>query len=62
MILTGLDSAFAGPGDKVEAGALIGQMPRAGKTSGAVNPPDLYFEVRQAGRPIDPERWLGLTG
>jgi septal ring factor EnvC (AmiA/AmiB activator) len=37
-------------------------MPRAGKTSGAVIPPDLYFEVRQAGRPIDPERWLGLTG
>jgi murein hydrolase activator len=61
MILTGLDSAFAGPGDKVAVGALIGQMGQAqtgASTGGALNAPELYFEVRQAGRPVDPERWL----
>lgn len=61
MILTGMDSAFAGPGDKVAVGALIGQMGQArmaASAGGALNAPELYFEVRQAGRPIDPERWL----
>lgn len=60
MILTGLDSAFVGAGDKVTAGTLIGQMGQP--AAGAANAPELYFEVRQAGRPIDPERWLHPAG
>jgi murein hydrolase activator len=63
MILTGLDAAFAEPGDKVAAGALVGQMRQSPtKAGGAQNAPELYFEVRQAGRPIDPERWLHPAG
>jgi septal ring factor EnvC (AmiA/AmiB activator) len=61
VILTGLESVFAGIGDKIAAGALIGQMGQT-KTDGATTAPELYFEVRQAGRPIDPERWLKPAG
>ncbi|MES1158315.1 MAG: peptidoglycan DD-metalloendopeptidase family protein, partial [Terricaulis silvestris] len=61
VILTGLESVFAGIGDKIAAGALIGQMGQT-KADGATTAPELYFEVRQAGRPIDPERWLKPAG
>jgi septal ring factor EnvC (AmiA/AmiB activator) len=61
VILTGLESVFAGIGDKIPAGALIGQMGQT-KAGGATTAPELYFEVRQAGRPIDPERWLKPAG
>ncbi len=61
VILTGLESVFAGIGDKIAAGALIGQMGQT-KAGGATTAPELYFEVRQAGRPIDPERWLKPAG
>ncbi len=67
LILTGLESVFAGIGDRVAAGALIGQMGQMSQTGqikagGALTAPELYFEVRQAGRPIDPERWLKPAG
>jgi murein hydrolase activator len=66
LILTGLESVFAGIGDRVAAGALIGQMGQSAtgqiKAGGAITAPELYFEVRQAGRPIDPERWLRPAG
>ncbi|MGE3867831.1 MAG: murein hydrolase activator EnvC, partial [Hyphomonadaceae bacterium] len=58
LILTGLESAAAETGRKVSAGAVIGRMADAVRAGGALSPPELYFEVRQAGRPIDPERWL----
>jgi septal ring factor EnvC (AmiA/AmiB activator) len=57
LVLTGLDTVFSKTGQTVAAGAVVGRM-----SSGATTAPELYFEVRQSGRPIDPERWLKTKG
>lgn len=44
-------------GDKVERGEVIA---RAG-TSGAVNRPQLHFEIRRGTRAVDPQRYLGRS-
>ncbi len=54
IVLTGLHSVLARPGKKVSVGEAVGQM----STASASPAPDLYFEVREAGRTVDPERWL----
>src|SRR5699024_12001143 len=41
-------------GDRVEAGDAIATV---GSTGGQVEP-GLYFELRQAGKPVNPELWL----
>ncbi len=56
VILTGLSSVFTSPGKRVSAGDVIGEMAQS-----AAPAPDLYFEVRQAGRAVDPERWLAAS-
>jgi septal ring factor EnvC (AmiA/AmiB activator) len=53
LVLAGLDQAAAGAGRTVSAGEPIGRM--AGNSG---FPPELYLEVREAGRPVDPARWL----
>lgn len=51
VVLAGLDEAASGAGRTVAAGEPIGRMAGGGT-------PELYLEVRQAGRPVDPARWL----
>jgi septal ring factor EnvC (AmiA/AmiB activator) len=54
LVLTGLQSVLAPPGKKVSVGEIVGEM-----ASPSASPaPELYFEVREAGRAVDPERWL----
>ncbi|MEM9741572.1 MAG: peptidoglycan DD-metalloendopeptidase family protein [Pseudomonadota bacterium] len=50
-----LDGLNKGVGDWVESGEVIAT---AG-TSGAQREPGLHFEIRKAGTPEDPNRWLG---
>lgn len=54
IVLTGLQTILASPGKKVSAGEVVGEM----ASPSASTPPELYFEVREAGRAVDPERWL----
>ncbi len=51
VVLAGLDQAASGAGRTVKAGEPIGRMARGGT-------PELYLELRQGGRPVDPARWL----
>jgi len=53
LVLAGLESVSAAPGQSVSAGSTVGQMPKA-TASGA----DLYFEIRKNGTPVDPAHWL----
>lgn len=48
-----LEAAAVAPGDQVQAGTLIGY---AGKT-GFARAPQLYFELRVHGVPVDPREW-----
>jgi murein hydrolase activator len=45
---------FKAPGDRVTAGDSIAA---AGDSGGQANP-ELYFEIRKAGKPIDPRPWF----
>ena len=45
-------------GDKVAAGTPIGQIGTSGRSTG----PHLHYEVRIAGEPVDPARYLKLAG
>ncbi len=54
VVLTGMDTVLPAVGQRVRAGQQIAAM--APDSSAA---PELYVEVRQAGQPIDPGRWLG---
>lgn len=44
-----------GEGESVRQGQEIGWVGETGSLSG----PQLYFEVREEGKPVDPEEWLG---
>ncbi len=50
-----LDEVAVQVGASVRAGARIGSVGETGSLSG----PGLYFEVRRAGKPVDPLQWLG---
>lgn len=54
VVLTGMDTVLPAVGQRVRAGQQIAAM--APDSTAA---PELYVEVRQAGQPIDPGRWLG---
>ena len=43
-----------------QAGAIIKENQVIGKvgTSGILNAPGLYFEIRYKGKPLDPVQWL----
>jgi septal ring factor EnvC (AmiA/AmiB activator) len=49
-----LSEIFLKAGDIIERDAKIGRV----GTSGMLERPSLYFEVRYKGRPLDPSRWL----
>ncbi len=42
------------PGQEVLAGDALGRV----GDSGSLRGPYLYFEIRESGRPVDPEKWL----
>lgn len=49
------EALFVEPGDWIEAGDVIATI---GDSGGAPRP-ELYFELRRAGKPIDPAPWFG---
>ena len=49
-----LSSMAVRPGQQVKQGEVIGQVGMTGKTTG----PHLHFELRSAGRPVDPLQYL----
>jgi murein hydrolase activator len=49
-----LSEIFSHVGDIIKENQLIGRV----GTSGILNAPGLYFEVRYKGRPLDPVQWL----
>jgi murein DD-endopeptidase MepM/ murein hydrolase activator NlpD len=51
IVFSGLDGATAAVGTQVRAGEVIGRF-----SSDAAVAPELYVEVRQSTRPVDPER------
>jgi murein hydrolase activator len=53
IVLAGLETVTAGPGQMVGQGQVIGRM---GK--GEHGPPELYLEIRRGGAPVDPSHWL----
>jgi septal ring factor EnvC (AmiA/AmiB activator) len=53
LVLAGLDSAQVSPGQSLKEGQVVGHM---GGTD--ANPPELYFEIRKNGAPVDPAHWL----
>jgi septal ring factor EnvC (AmiA/AmiB activator) len=53
LVLAGLETALTAPGRTVVAGQPVGRMAGAGGPT-----PELYFELRKNGAPVDPARWL----
>ena len=53
LVLAGLETALAGPGQTVSAGQPVGRMAKVDSP-----PPDLYLEIRKSGAPVDPALWL----
>jgi septal ring factor EnvC (AmiA/AmiB activator) len=61
-VLSGLDQLAVVPGRAIRDGDPIGSMKIAMKADAAAEPPVLYFELRKAGRPVDPSPWLRPAG
>ena len=53
LVLAGMDQISVAPGQSVAPGATVGRMAEHGSSD-----PELYFEVREDGASVDPERWL----
>ena len=58
LVLGGVGALQVEQGQRIEAGRLVALMPVA---QGA-GPAELYLEVRQGGRPIDPARFFAAIG
>jgi hypothetical protein len=58
VVLTGLAQAIAKTGDRVQVGSPLGRMQRTGLTDAALPPPELYVEVKDQGRFVDPLLWF----
>jgi septal ring factor EnvC (AmiA/AmiB activator) len=52
MVLSGLGIVSVATGQSVAAGQVVGAMPAEGKS------PELYFEVRMRGAPVDPAQLI----
>ena len=53
LVLAGMEQVSVAPGQSVAPGATVGRMAEQGS-----GPAELYFEVREDGASVDPERWL----
>lgn len=53
VLLSGMSRIFGTPGQTVKAGEPVGRMPDR-----ETPPPELYLEVRKAGTPMNPARWM----
>ncbi len=53
ILLSGMGRIYGTPGQTVKAGEPVGRMPNR-----EIPPPELYLEVRQAGTPMNPARWM----
>jgi murein hydrolase activator len=53
LVLAGLETALTAPGRTVAAGQPVGRMAGPGGSA-----PELYFEIRKNGAPVDPARWF----
>ncbi|MEQ9315099.1 MAG: peptidoglycan DD-metalloendopeptidase family protein, partial [Henriciella sp.] len=53
VLLSGMSRIYGTPGQMVKAGEPVGRMPDRD-----VPAPELYLEVRKAGTPMDPARWM----
>jgi len=53
MVLSGLGKVSIATGQSVAAGQVVGAMGTAGRPT-----PELYFEVRMRGKPVDPARLI----
>jgi len=53
-----LEMAFVRKGDQVMRGQVIGRVGSSGRSTG----PHLHYEVRLAGRPVDPGPYMALEG
>jgi septal ring factor EnvC (AmiA/AmiB activator) len=56
IVFTGMNEILVNVGQRVLAGQPIAEM-----AADATPAPELYVEVRRAGSPIDPARWLSAT-
>lgn len=63
MILSGMGELMVQQGEILSQGAPLGAMPEAEAVQQASGQrtQTLYFEMRQAGNPIDPEPWFAFT-
>jgi septal ring factor EnvC (AmiA/AmiB activator) len=57
LVLAGMDRSTVVAGARVSLGSPLGWMPEAKQA-----PAELYLEVREAGVPVDPARWMKSTG
>jgi septal ring factor EnvC (AmiA/AmiB activator) len=53
ILLSGMGRIYASPGQTVKTGEPVGRMPDR-----EIPAPELYLEVRQAGTPMNPARWM----
>ncbi|MGB3624510.1 MAG: peptidoglycan DD-metalloendopeptidase family protein [Henriciella sp.] len=53
ILLSGMSRIYGTPGQMVKAGEPVGRMPDRD-----VPAPELYLEVRKAGTPMNPARWM----
>lgn len=53
ILLSGMGLIYGTPGQTVKAGEPVGRMPDR-----EIPPPELYLEVRKAGEPMNPARWM----
>jgi septal ring factor EnvC (AmiA/AmiB activator) len=66
-VLSGMEQIGVSPGRAIQDGDPVGTMQVAVKTTSAsgatqIDPPMLYFELRKAGRPVNPVPWLRSPG
>ncbi len=63
MVLAGLGEVLVQTGEILPARTPLGLMPAANAQTAETGQRSetLYFEIRQAGNPIDPEPWLAFT-
>ena len=52
-----LSAFLVGPGDRVQAGTVVGRVGSTGRSTG----PHLHYETRIDGEPVDPQRFLRVA-